>query len=193
MWTTIYYENIYHSEEWFYQLATTGTKTAHNVAFCRCSNKREKAEALDRNVVRTDAETKKVLPGSCWLLNAKKIIRLNQHTLPLPHTEQHADNFEHLGPIYSKASVLTLYPFVVSDIDTSWRMEIIFQHRQRCGRSKRAHTLAILTLWCIWKQRNAVVFSDPRRPVQALFVEIQDTCTCGHLQEGRLLPKPVVH
>jgi hypothetical protein len=26
--------------------------------------------------------------------------------------------------------------------------------------SKKAHTLAILTLWCIWNQRNAAVFNN---------------------------------
>jgi hypothetical protein len=48
-------------------------ETAHNVTFCQCSNTREKAEASGRNVVKTDAKTKKVLPGSCWSLDAEKI------------------------------------------------------------------------------------------------------------------------
>jgi hypothetical protein len=26
--------------------------------------------------------------------------------------------------------------------------------------NKTAHTLAILTIWCLWKQRNAITFRD---------------------------------
>jgi hypothetical protein len=59
--------------------------------------------------------------------------------------------------------------------------------------TKRAHTLAILTLWCIWKQRNAVVFREQRRPAQTLFAEIKDTCTLWLLAGGKSSPNPVVY
>jgi len=40
---------------------------------------------------------------------------------------------------------------------------------------KKGHTLVILTLWCIWNQRNAIIFRECRKTAQALFVEIKDT------------------
>lgn len=48
-------------------------------------------------------------------------------------------------------------------------------------------TLAILALWCLWKQRNAVIFRDSRRTEQALFSEIKDTCSTWSLAGGKIL------
>jgi hypothetical protein len=39
---------------------------------------------------------------------------------------------------------------------------------------KKAHTMAILTLWSIWNRRNAVVFSEDRKTTTSLVVEIKD-------------------
>lgn len=58
-----------------------------------------------------------------------------------------------------------------------------FYHMTNQG-SKMAHTLAILTLWCLWKQRNAVIFRDSRRTEQTLFSEIKDTCATWSLCRG---------
>jgi hypothetical protein len=51
--------------------------------------------------------------------------------------------------------------------------------------TKRAHTLVILTVWCIWKQRNVVVFTESRQSVQAIFTEIKDTCSFWIAAGGR--------
>jgi len=56
--------------------------------------------------------------------------------------------------------------------------------------TKRAHTLAILTLWCLWKQRNAVVFRDSKKSAQSLFTEIKDTCSCWISAGGKVLALP---
>jgi len=36
------------------------------------------------------------------------------------------------------------------------------------------HSLAILTTWSIWKQRNPVIFRDTRKLEQEIFGEIKD-------------------
>jgi hypothetical protein len=53
--------------------------------------------------------------------------------------------------------------------------------------SKMAHTLAILTLWSIWKQRNDVICRDLRKSMQALFSEIKDTCSTWSYTGGKVL------
>jgi hypothetical protein len=53
--------------------------------------------------------------------------------------------------------------------------------------SKMAHTLAILTLWSIWKQRNDVICRDLRKSMQALFSEIKDTCSTWSYAGGKVL------
>jgi hypothetical protein len=53
--------------------------------------------------------------------------------------------------------------------------------------TKATHTLAILTLWCIWKQRNAVVFRDSRCMAHAVSVEVKDVCSLWSMAGGRLL------
>jgi hypothetical protein len=40
---------------------------------------------------------------------------------------------------------------------------------------KMGHTLLILTLRCVWKYRNRIIFRDCRKPAHALFGEIKDT------------------
>jgi hypothetical protein len=40
--------------------------------------------------------------------------------------------------------------------------------------SKKAHTLAILTLWCIWSQRNAAVFNNKTSTAAQVFAPIKD-------------------
>ena len=47
-------------------------------------------------------------------------------------------------------------------------MEDWFYHMTDQG-TKMAHTLTALTLWCIRKQRNAMIFRDFRITAQALF------------------------
>jgi len=42
--------------------------------------------------------------------------------------------------------------------------------------TKAAHSIAILTLWHIWKQRNAIVFNGERCQEQAVFTWITDEC-----------------
>jgi hypothetical protein len=54
--------------------------------------------------------------------------------------------------------------------------------------TKMAHTLAIITLWSIWKQRNAVIFQDLRISTQSLFSIIKDTSYRGLLWPGRSCP-----
>jgi hypothetical protein len=46
-------------------------------------------------------------------------------------------------------------------------------------------SLAILSLWQIWKQRNAVVFNGNRRSEQAVFTMIKDECSLWVLAGGR--------
>ena len=40
--------------------------------------------------------------------------------------------------------------------------------------TKAAHSLAMLTTWHIWKERNAIVFQQNHSTVQALFAKIKD-------------------
>ena len=40
--------------------------------------------------------------------------------------------------------------------------------------SKKAHTLAILTLWCIWSQRNAAVFNNKTSTAAQVFARMKD-------------------
>lgn len=42
------------------------------------------------------------------------------------------------------------------------------------GGTKPAHSIAILTLWHIWKQRNATVFNGERISEQAVAIRIKD-------------------
>lgn len=43
--------------------------------------------------------------------------------------------------------------------------------------TKAAHTLPILTLCCIWKQQNAIVFRESRRTTQTVSLEVRDVCS----------------
>jgi len=45
------------------------------------------------------------------------------------------------------------------------------------GGNKMAHTLAILTTWCIWKQRNAAVFRNSICSEMQIFSTIKDECS----------------
>jgi hypothetical protein len=40
--------------------------------------------------------------------------------------------------------------------------------------SKKAHTLAILTLWCLWNQRNVAVFNNKSSTVAQVLAWIKD-------------------
>ena len=40
--------------------------------------------------------------------------------------------------------------------------------------TKAAHSLAMLTTWHIWKERNAIVFQQNHSTVRALFAKIKD-------------------
>jgi hypothetical protein len=51
--------------------------------------------------------------------------------------------------------------------------------------TRAAHSLAILSLWQIWKQRNAVVFNGNRRSEQAVFIMIKDECSLWVSAGGR--------
>jgi hypothetical protein len=53
------------------------------------------------------------------------------------------------------------------------RLEDCFSQTLTTG-EKKAHTLAILTLWSIWNRRNAVVFREDRKTTISLVVEIKD-------------------
>ena len=53
--------------------------------------------------------------------------------------------------------------------------------------TKLAHTLAILTRWCIRKQRNAEIFRDSRSTIHAVFTEIRDVCSIWSRAEGKVL------
>lgn len=43
--------------------------------------------------------------------------------------------------------------------------------------TKAAHTIAILSLWHIWKERNSRVFNGIRCAEQAVFTRIRDECS----------------
>jgi hypothetical protein len=53
--------------------------------------------------------------------------------------------------------------------------------------TEMAHTTSIQTLRCIWKQRNAMIFRDSRRPAQAVFAEIRDECLTWSMAGGKIL------
>jgi hypothetical protein len=57
--------------------------------------------------------------------------------------------------------------------------------------NKTSHSLAILTLWSIWKQRNAVVFRGCRKGEQTPFSDLKDLCQQCSLAGGSFL-KPLV-
>jgi hypothetical protein len=42
------------------------------------------------------------------------------------------------------------------------------------SRSRKAHTLAILTLWCIWSQWNAAIFNNKTSIAAQVFARIKD-------------------
>jgi hypothetical protein len=44
------------------------------------------------------------------------------------------------------------------------------------GGSEEAHSLAILTVWHIWKERNARVFNESSSGEQSVFTRIKDEC-----------------
>lgn len=52
---------------------------------------------------------------------------------------------------------------------------------------KMVHTLAVLTCWSIWKQRNAVIFREARRTAHVIFEEIKDTCLTWSRAGGKVL------
>lgn len=56
------------------------------------------------------------------------------------------------------------------------------------GKNWLGHSLTILILWCIWKQRNMVIFKDNRKMDVALFLEIKDNVTSAG---GEVLVKPL--
>ena len=56
--------------------------------------------------------------------------------------------------------------------------------------NKVGHSLTILTLWGIWKQRNARVFRENAKPEHALFAEIKDACQLWAMAGGTFL-KPL--
>jgi hypothetical protein len=55
------------------------------------------------------------------------------------------------------------------------------------GGTKAAHSIAILTLWHLWKERNAVVFNGERSPEQAVATRIKDECLNWAMAGGRSL------
>ena len=52
------------------------------------------------------------------------------------------------------------------------------------------HSVTTLTLWSIWKQRNARVFRENAKPEHALFAEIKDACQLWAMAGGTFL-KPL--
>jgi hypothetical protein len=54
--------------------------------------------------------------------------------------------------------------------------------------SKMAHTLAILTLWCIWKHRNAAVFNASTSTVLQVVARIKDEASLWASAGGRFSP-----
>ena len=53
--------------------------------------------------------------------------------------------------------------------------------------TKAAHSLAILTTWHIWKERNARVFNGNRSAEHAVFTRIRDECADWVSAWGRVL------
>jgi len=45
------------------------------------------------------------------------------------------------------------------------------------GGTKEAYSLAILTIWLIWKERNARVFNESSSGEQSVFTRIKDECS----------------
>jgi hypothetical protein len=45
------------------------------------------------------------------------------------------------------------------------------------GGNKEAHSLAILTVWHIWKERNARVFNESSSGEQSVFTRTKDKCS----------------
>jgi hypothetical protein len=52
------------------------------------------------------------------------------------------------------------------------------------GGNKEAHSLAILTVWHIWKERNARVFNKSSSGEQSVFTRIKENALTGLLREG---------
>jgi hypothetical protein len=42
---------------------------------------------------------------------------------------------------------------------------------------KEGHSLVILTLWCLWNQRNAIVFREKQSSVQGALVDIKNSAS----------------
>ena len=55
------------------------------------------------------------------------------------------------------------------------------------GETKMAHSLAILTLWCIWKRRNVVAFTSYRCTPMQVFAVFRDECSLWASAGGRVL------
>jgi hypothetical protein len=76
---------------------------------------------------------------------------------------------------------------------SQWRKELDiedwFSHLLQ-RKSRMAHTLAILTAWSIWKQRNDTVFREVRKTAPELFEDIRDTCFTWSNARGKCL-KPL--
>jgi hypothetical protein len=71
-----------------------------------------------------------------------------------------------------------------TDLEAWFSQTLIFEN-------KIGHNLAILTLWCIWKQRKkAIIFRDCRKAEHALFSEIKDMCHYWSLAGGKIF-KPL--
>jgi hypothetical protein len=56
---------------------------------------------------------------------------------------------------------------------------------------KQAHMLSILTLWCIWKQRNDEIFMNTREPAQFVAVEISEECSTWALARGKVISSSI--
>jgi len=53
--------------------------------------------------------------------------------------------------------------------------------------TKAVHSLAILTIWQVWKQRNAMTFKEERRSMRAVVTGIKDECSLWASAGGKIL------
>ena len=58
------------------------------------------------------------------------------------------------------------------------------------GGGKLGHSLAVLTLWMLWKQRNDFVFRGTRKDERHTFFEIKEECYLWSISGGHVL-KPL--